>query len=306
MNQRIYFYAAVCAAIVMCVELLASAQSVDTPQNRMRPIGSSSAVDQYRSPRNGGATTRVTASRRTTVQNATARQAAAASRPMIQQVSTAANTTLRPPDSPSLDSSARQTVMLQASGIGAPELPSQNYALPPGAPSAGAGLTPTPALQNPPATNPLPSNPPVYSPAPAAGSSVLVPGASDLAPIAQPQLNNGFATIDNCNCISAPGTYSAASGFGCGVDPCGYVTPVTYAAPPSYVAPPAQIEPQVVLPGAVAPLAAPQPAGSAPVPSLITLGQQTLPVEVGQGLWGQPVAYVPGQGFRNWIRYFFP
>ncbi|TWT83755.1 hypothetical protein CA13_52260 [Planctomycetes bacterium CA13] len=44
----------------------------------------------------------------------------------------------------------------------------------------------------------------------------------------------------------------------------------------------------------------------APIRSLFTLGQEANPVQVGQGLWGQPVAYVPGQGIRNWVRYFFP
>jgi hypothetical protein len=47
--------------------------------------------------------------------------------------------------------------------------------------------------------------------------------------------------------------------------------------------------------------------GGASVPrALISLGQQNNAVQVGQGLWGQPVAYVPGQSIRNWVRYFFP
>jgi hypothetical protein len=36
------------------------------------------------------------------------------------------------------------------------------------------------------------------------------------------------------------------------------------------------------------------------------LGQQKNPVQLGRGIIGQPVAYVPGQWFRNWLRYVSP
>jgi hypothetical protein len=36
------------------------------------------------------------------------------------------------------------------------------------------------------------------------------------------------------------------------------------------------------------------------------MGQQQHPVQVGQGILGQPKAYVPGQGVRNFIRYLTP
>ena len=283
-------YLAACTALV-CFPSLSSAQSRDTPQTRMRPIGSPSAVDRYRRS-NGGY--------RETVYQGRAK-----------------------------DSSARQTVMLQQSNPQAPRLPNNppsggmsmpngNFNLPPngnaqpnvssGAPVNSVPVNPVPA--NPLPRAPLPGNAPAAS-VPSTSSSVLVPNAGDIAPIPQPQLGTNFATIDNCNCVSGPSSYSAASGIGCGVMPASYAgaTPcgvAPYAAPPTYAPPSAQIAPQVVLPGATAPLGAPTTASAAPVPSLITLGQQTLPVEVGQGLWGQPVAYVPGQGFRNWIRYFFP
>ncbi|WP_197454356.1 hypothetical protein [Stieleria varia] len=130
--------------------------------------------------------------------------------------------------------------------------------------------------------------------------------------IPQPQLG-GFATASNCNLVTGPSSYSAASGIGYG---CGQVMPTGYYAQPvQYVAPPAQIAAPAVMPPVGAPISQYQtgtggclsnPTTGAPAPSLFTLGQERFPVQVGQGLWGQPVAYVPGQGLRNWIRYMFP
>lgn len=48
------------------------------------------------------------------------------------------------------------------------------------------------------------------------------------------------------------------------------------------------------------------PPNAAPVGPLISFGQSANPVQVGPGLFGQPKAYVPGQGLRNWLRYFTP
>jgi hypothetical protein len=115
--------------------------------------------------------------------------------------------------------------------------------------------------------------------------------------MAAPQLGGGFATVSNCANVSPPSRYTAASGISCG-SPIGYATP----PPQTYVAPTAQTG---------VPLAAPLggPASvypAAPAPSLISFGQELYPVQVGQGLWGQPVAYVPGQRVRNWVRYLFP
>lgn len=308
MNRNIYVYAAACALILLCVEL-AFAQSLDTPQTRMRPIGSGSAVDQYRSPASS------------TFQN---NFSVTANRNPSQQ--TEANVFRQVSSSGERNSFVRQAVMMQQSGIVPPNLNDGNFSLPPDVVSGGSsgpvssnpntfGNPPlansVPGTRPVPQINSLPSNPPTFNPPPAS-SSVLTPGpaslgGSDYLPLAQPQLQNSFATIDNCNCISGPSTYSAASGIGCGIAPCGYV-PQSYAAPQTYAAPPAQIAPQVIMPpsSTVGSLAAPSTANAAPIPSLVTLGQQTFPVEVGQGLWGQPVAYVPGQGFRNWVRYFFP
>ncbi len=58
----------------------------------------------------------------------------------------------------------------------------------------------------------------------------------------------------------------------------------------------------VILPNGIV---APQ-VGGAPAGALLSFGQETYPVQIGQGWLGQPVAYVPGQPIRNWIRYIFP
>jgi len=126
--------------------------------------------------------------------------------------------------------------------------------------------------------------------------------SSDYVAIPPPQLNNAFATMGNCRNISGSSTYRASGAFGCG-------TPASYA-PVAYIPPPSQIAPVVALPpgatfnpviitGSVPPVIP----GSAGYRPLISLGQEFKPVQVGQGIIGQPVAYVPGQFFRNALRY---
>ncbi len=137
--------------------------------------------------------------------------------------------------------------------------------------------------------------------------------ATDYHPIAQPQLGNAFATIDNCRNISPPSGYRAGGIFGC--DPMGASTNSTYGGPGYgsqpvvYTPPPSQIAPAIALPpGATFPVGAtgstpPVIPGSPGYRPLISFGQERNPVQVGQGIWGQPVAYVPGQTFRNALRY---
>ncbi|TWU26789.1 hypothetical protein Pla52o_06440 [Novipirellula galeiformis] len=284
--------------------------SIDTPQTRLRPIGSSSAVDRYR---------------QTPPETARYRQ-------------TGGNDG---------SSQVRQAMMMAPQSVTAPQLPNDPNSLAPNSGGAGMGLPPnafTPPgaaspSPNPPAyPPPLPSSPPVASPpvasppvnpapratlppnafAPAAPPTSIQSGnppglpyhpnsSSDLTPLPTPELQTQFATMGNCACVSAPSGYSAAFGPQ-------YVTPTSYSGPaacgvpatlPPTYAPAAILPPTGVAPPAVygAPLAA---GTAAPVPSLFTLGQEAYPVQVGQGLWGQPVAYVPGQGVRNWVRYFFP
>ena len=162
-------------------------------------------------------------------------------------------------------------------------------------------------------TVPRTSAPSVGAPGAFAPGFATPPSASDYAAIPQPQLDNAFATMDNCRNITGPSTYRAAGFFGCS-QPAAYTSPVygppVYGAPTSYVPPPSQVAPAVALPpgatyapigmtGSVPPVLP----GSPGYRPLFTLGQEKNPVQVGQGFWGQPVAYVPGQTLRNGLRY---
>ncbi|PAY16201.1 hypothetical protein CKO51_27900 [Rhodopirellula sp. SM50] len=273
---------------------------------RLRPIGSASAVDRFQNQRSAAAATnvvmRATEPRPTTVRNETAywqqNQAVPSAPASVRQVS--AN-----------QAPVRQTVWMQ-SGFDAPPLADSGMSLPgeapnaglpqPGASSAIPNSTPFPEAAAPPRALPSPSN--SYAPSP-----------SDLDQIPQPSLEtNAFARADNCRLITPPSTYMAASAFAGG---CGQVIPTSYSssvcgpitqAPgtlPAEIPSTATIPPTTVYPPTTTqPLAV--PTSAAPARSLITLGQENYMVQVGQGLWGQPVAYVPGQGLRNWIRYIFP
>ena len=309
--------------------------SLDSPMTRMRPIGAPSAVDQFRQGREP-------------------RFQETAMNVRQQNFNGAAG------GGQFADNSVRQTVMLQQGGIQSPPLPADLGAgamttTPPSLSLPGNSLPPNVALPgaipntgNPNAGIPNTIIPNATMPGAALPGGVATPGqiplnpgralpinpnlggqnpnvlsSSDLTPIQQPQLNTAFANIDNCNCVSGPGSYRAASGYGCG-STLGYVTPQSYQAPAPQIAAPA-VMPQTITPGAVVPgnIAPGNIAPGAIVPgavipnaqvgavaapprALISLGQQNFPVQVGQGLWGQPVAYVPGQGVRNWVRYFFP
>ncbi|MEO1525579.1 MAG: hypothetical protein AAFX06_09080, partial [Planctomycetota bacterium] len=181
-----------------------------------------------------------------------------------------------------------------------PETPGAS--IPTNRPFPTADATPPPATTTP---RSLPVAPPSTGPG--------IASPSDLTPIPQPQLNtNAFSTVNNCRLISGPSTYTAAMGYGCGtpVVPTGYGGPVTTGGPVTspFAGVPAEYAPAAALPPTtvVAPTAPFANRGAAPARSLFTLGQENYQVQVGQGLWGQPKAYVPGQNVRNWVRYFFP
>lgn len=158
----------------------------------------------------------------------------------------------------------------------------------------------------------LPNNfPPARSPAPRTLPNFNPSSMADYQPVPPPQISNGgFATMGDCRLITPPSSYTAMSPYGasggCGVAPTSYAGP--YSPPPAQIAAPAAMPPAGFAPQG-APGAFGQtgvPGGSpmaAPVGSLVTFGQENYAVQVGQGLWGQPVAYVPGQSFRNWLRY---
>ena len=135
---------------------------------------------------------------------------------------------------------------------------------------------------------------------------------NDYAPIAQPRLD-GFATVDNCRNVTGPSSYRAAGFFNCDPRASGvptYTIPATYTPPPAQIAPVSTLPPSVAYP-ATGPVSItgtlpPVLPGSAGYRPLFSLGQENNPVQVGQGLIGQPVAYVPGQTIRNVLRYLAP
>lgn len=266
------------------------------PQTRMRPIGAPSAVDQYRG----------------------VRQAA-----FLQSSDASA---VPPPSFP-----PGGFAMPPGTGLPAPlgsstttgpiNLPPTNSfdtaPLPRNNVPIGNGNSGMPSLPMPQPSTVAPRNPAVittpqmggtFAPVPRLGAigGQSVPGG-DYAPMPQPQLGNQFATLGNCRNISAPSGYRSDRILTCG-QPTSFVTPVAATSqPPFYSPPPAQIGPPVILPPPQmgAPIGSmqtviPGPAGYRP---LISFGQERYPVQIGQGIYGQPVAYVPGQSFRNALRY---
>ncbi|WP_442507425.1 hypothetical protein SH528x_006346 [Novipirellula sp. SH528] len=316
-----------------------AAASIDTPQTRLRPIGSASAVDRYRSSDpstsfretayqtsgNPFQSSRVSQNALTNAdyERSQVRQA------MMQQSVTAPQL---PPDTSSMGLPPNSFAVPSTSPVNNPPPsgftpPPSSFTPPPNTQPAAPSLPPSMPSSPPVAASPfnqgaprttLPSNSNAFSPAP----PPLAPGlsgqnslpyspnsSSDLTPLAQPELQSEFATMGNSPCVTAPSSYTAACASPYmpvsyyASDPCAVpaTLPPTYAPAPTFapapmvgVAPPAAYGTPI------------SPGTAAPIGSLFTLGQERNLVQVGQGLWGQPVAYVPGQGVRNWIRYFFP
>ena len=303
------FVAAALAALVLGLVGDAFAQSYgtrayETPETRMQPIGAPSRVDRYRSD-----------TRRPDLN----RQIETEYRSSVASHTQAIPTSYRQPASYNqaslVDPNVRQTVLLQQGGFPLPpgQVPSGSPAA--GSPFAGSspptGFSAPPPVSSPsstPAALPSPATAPnSFAPAPRSSLPPNLPIAStlDYQPIPQPQLGNTYATVDNCSCISPPSGYTAAS-VGCG-SPVNYAAPgyapaTGYAPTTGYIAPPSQIAAPFAAPGQFTAISG----NAAPLPSLFTLGQQNNPVQVGQGIIGQPVAYVPGQTIRNFFRYLFP
>ena len=279
-------------------------QIPDTPQLRMRPIGTPSNVDRYRRTRfsenhlgashRGGAVLRETAFRDSRLQSG----------------------------NPTVRQTAMQFGLPNELGGGTPATagPSQPFALPSSplgdatvpAPSRAPQTMPVPSLQTAPQAPSLPQafSPPANAlptgPQPGLPAPSNLPSATDLTPLAPPSLGTEYATVSNSVYVTGPSGYSASMGSGC--------VPANYQRAPlpgSFIAPPAQIPAPAVLPptrGSVVPSTAGSPISSSagPASALVTFGQEFNPVQVGPGLLGQPKAYVPGQYFRNWLRYFTP
>lgn len=301
------------------------------PQTRLRPIGAPSAVDAYRSD-TGVAVSSSNFSRPIVpeghAQLATQQSDTLQSRSVRQAVmmQSASDSSAVPP--PSLPSGG---FTLPPSGGFAPPsggLPAPLTSSPPAGPimapppgtfettplprgGSGNGMIPAPPSLP---MQPSPSTlaPSTLAPVPRGGivGPTLSPGlpGGDYAPLAPPQLDTGFATLGNCRNISAPSGYRSDRIQTCG-PASGFVTPVA-ATTPAYAPPPAQLGPPVFLPPVpMAQPGMPMASSQAVIPGspghrpLISFGQERYPVQIGQGIFGQPTAYVPGQKFRNMIRY---
>lgn len=272
------------------------ANDFTVPQTRLQPIGAPSAVDKFRNERS------------------------------------------TPQSFP--DENVRQAVLMQSSGgfpmpgTGLPKpldssrstgpisLPPSNAfdngPLPGASGSGASGSSSGSGLPMPNSSSgTLPSNPAInanpqgsgsFAPVPRTGvvGGQAMPGG-DYAPMPQPQLGNQFATLGNCRNISAPSGYRSDRILTCGPSTSFVTTAGATSQPPIYSPPPAQIGPPVILPPTQigVPIGStqtviPGPAGYRP---LISFGQERYPLQIGQGIFGQPVAYVPGQTFRNALRY---
>jgi len=288
------------------------ASDFTVPQTRLQPIGAASAVDQYH---NQSANTAVKSGTDNSVRQAVAMQSTDAS-------------AVPPPSLPSGGFSLPPGTGLPAPFGSTPSMgpinvpPTNLYdnaPLPRDSGNIGNGGTGTFGLPlpSPPASSTATLNPNItvtpqpggsFVPVPRSGAIVgqSVPGG-DYAPMPQPQLGNQFATLGNCRNVSAPSGYRSDRILTCG-QPTSYLTTVgATSQPPIYSPPPAQIGPPVILPPTQmgVPIGStqtvvPGPAGYRP---LISFGQERFPVQIGQGIFGQPAAYVPGQKFRNAIRY---
>ena len=147
-------------------------------------------------------------------------------------------------------------------------------------------------------TQPLPSQ--TFPSQPLPSQTYPSPPTTDYSQIEQPAISP-HANMDNCRLIIGatphPSTHTFY-GVCQPVVPSNCTTPV--APPPQGFNSPVQVlpprTPLVTQPGQV----------QAPARALVSFGQERNVVQVGQGLWGQPVAYVPKQGIRNWFRYIFP
>lgn len=206
----------------------------------------------------------------------------------------------------------RQTAYMQADGFG----------LPPTLDSQAAPAVTTPRAPALPAKSPAPTNrqaqldPRTNAPATMRGQSAEAPdlqdapsingfgvpntsqpltrnqpSASDSSPVTQPQLQGRWATSGNSQLVTGPSGYSSTF-WECG-PPVMQASGYTYATTPPTMMPNSQ------------PMLAVTSGAMAPRP-LVSLGQENYNVQLGRGIVGQPVAYVPGQNIRNFFRYLFP
>ncbi len=197
-----------------------------------------------------------------------------------------------------------------AEGFSAPSAP-----VGPGATSPSAPFNPAPnqILPNSSSPNIFPPPPVTYPPGPP-GTNVPSTGLpyspsnvpynpSNLPtyPLRGSTIINGepFVTTAPCQFDAYYMVEPTVSMQNPGASSCGPV-----ASGPSYPGLPGNIIPSTVMPNQVpSGIYSPNNAGFRP---LLGFGQDNFNVQLGRGIIGQPVAYVPGQPFRNFLRYLFP
>lgn len=120
------------------------------------------------------------------------------------------------------------------------------------------------------------------------------------APFESPNLGNQYATMNNSTFVSAPSGYDATTSWGRNCVSVGASTSGTWVRPMQ--------SGEGSAAGLVRVLNRELLANYPAVPTrpLLSFGQEQHRVVVGQGMLGQPVAYVPGQWVRNSLRYLFP
>ncbi len=216
------------------------------------------------------------------------------------------------------DSAVTQAAFQQApGGIGTPP----NMGAPPAmiAPQGfiPQGISPSPSNQS-----ILPNNPAMGPINPSLGSN-SVPGTMtpysngappNYAPQPRSSITGGEPFVTGAPCqfdasyMVEPTCYMASTGSSCGdavsrTQPTYPYTGVPNSGPP-YTGIPGTIIPPTMMPNQVpSGLYSGNNSGFRP---LLGFGQDNYNVQLGRGLIGQPVAYVVGQPFRNFLRYVFP
>jgi hypothetical protein len=171
--------------------------------------------------------------------------------------------------------------------------------------SAAPGNVPAasqPILPNAPLQNTFPAPPTTYAPNPANPGQALPyqPSILPTYPQRSSTIINGepFVTAAPCQFDAYYMVEPTVSMQNPGVGSCGPTAGPTYPGIPGNIAPPT-IMPNQAPTG----IYSPNNSGFRP---LFGFGQDSFNVQLGRGIIGQPVAYVPGQPFRNFLRYIFP
>ena len=115
-------------------------------------------------------------------------------------------------------------------------------------------------------------------------SSTIINGAPFVTPA--PCQFDAYYMLEQTQCMQSPSPAACGSAVG-----------------PTYSGILGNIVPPTLMPNQVPQLYSPNNSGFRP---LLGFGQDSFNVQLGRGIIGQPVAYVPGQPFRNFLRYIFP